>query len=92
MMFALLAAAAALAAPSPAPLSAPAPRDEAAKPATPAVEATSLPVVPTKAATPVRYCFLNVEEDHIMRGKICMTRKQWMWRGIDPLTYVGRNK
>ncbi|KQO58547.1 hypothetical protein [Sphingomonas sp. Leaf257] len=84
MMFALLAAAAALAAPLP--------REEAARPAATAVETAALPTAPTAAAKPTRYCFLNVEEDHIMRGKVCMTRKQWLWRGVDPLTYIGRTK
>ncbi|GAM00694.1 hypothetical protein [Sphingomonas parapaucimobilis] len=83
MMFALLAAAV---------LSAPSPREEAAKPAAPAVETAALPTAPTAAAKPTRYCFLNVQEDHIMRGKVCLTRKQWMWRGVDPLDYLGRNK
>ncbi|GAA3263070.1 hypothetical protein [Sphingomonas yabuuchiae] len=88
MMFALLAAAAALSAPS----SAPSPREEAVRPAAAAVETAALPTTPTAAAKPTRYCFLNVEEDHIMRGKVCMTRKQWLWRGVDPLTYIGRTK
>ncbi len=88
MMFALLAAAVALSTPS----SAPSPRDEVAKPAAPAVETAALPTAPAAAAKPTRYCFLNVEEDHIMRGKVCMTRKQWMWRGVDPFNYIGRTK
>lgn len=82
MMFALLAAAAALSTPSP--------REEAARPA--AAETAALPTAPTAAAKPTRYCFLNVEEDHIMRGKVCMTRKQWLWRGVEPLNYLGRTK
>jgi hypothetical protein len=84
MMFTLLAAAAALSVPSP--------RDEVAKPAAPAVETAALPTTLADDAKPTRYCFLNVQEDHIMRGKVCMTRKQWMWRGVDPLNYLGRNK
>ena len=84
MMFTLLAAAVALSAPSP--------REDVAKPAAPGVEAAALPTAPAAEAKPTRYCFLNVEEDHIMRGKVCMTRKQWMWHGVDPLNYIGRNK
>lgn len=83
MMFALFAAVAALSTPSP--------REEAARPAA-AVETAALPTAPTAAAKPTRYCFLNVEEDHIMRGKVCMTRKQWLWRGVEPLNYLGRTK
>ncbi|WP_294271665.1 hypothetical protein [Sphingomonas yabuuchiae] len=83
MMFTLLAAAA---------LSAPTPREDVAKPAAPAVETAALPTTAAADAKPTRYCFLNVQEDHIMRGKVCMTRKQWMWRGVDPLNYLGRNK
>ncbi|MDQ1229777.1 MULTISPECIES: hypothetical protein [unclassified Sphingomonas] len=84
MMFALLATAAALSAPSP--------RDDVAKPAPAPVEAAALPTAPAAAAKPTRYCFLNVQEDHIMRGKVCKTRKQWLWNGVDPLDYIGRNK
>ncbi len=84
MMFALFAAVAALSTPSP--------REEAARPAAAAVETAALPTAPTAAAKPTRYCFLNVEEDHIMRGKVCMTRKQWLWRGVEPLNYLGRTK
>lgn len=83
MMFTLLAAAA---------LSAPTPREDVAKPAAPAVETAALPTAAAADVKPTRYCFLNVQEDHIMRGKVCMTRKQWMWRGVDPLNYLGRNK
>ena len=79
----LLAAAAAL--------SAPTPREDVAKPAAPAVETAALPTAAAADVKPTRYCFLNVQEDHIMRGKVCMTRKQWMWRGVDPLNYLGRN-
>ncbi len=86
MMFALLATAAAL--------STPLPRDEVVKPAaTPAAtsaEVSALPTAPDPKTT--RYCFLNVEEDYIMRGKVCKTRAQWRWQGIDPLNYIGRNK
>lgn len=83
MMFALFAAAAALSTPSS--------RDEAVKPVAAPVEGSSLS---TAQADPqaTRYCFLNVQEDHIMRGKVCKTRKQWMWHGIDPLNYLGRKK
>ncbi len=84
MMFTLFAAAAAL--------SAPTPREDVAKPTAPAVETAALPTTAAADAKPTRYCFLNVQEDHIMRGKVCMTRKQWMWRGVDPLNYLGRNK
>lgn len=90
MMFALLATAAAL--------STPLPRDEvvklaatpAATPAATSAEVSALPTAPDPETT--RYCFLNVEEDHIMRGKVCKTRAQWRWQGIDPLNYIGRNK
>ncbi|WP_230482228.1 hypothetical protein [Sphingomonas sp. Leaf21] len=84
MMFAMLATAVAL--------SAPTPRDPAIKPASIAVDAGSLPTASVGGAKPVRYCFLNVEQDHVQRGKVCMTRKQWLWRDIDPLDYIGRNK
>ncbi|WP_294311180.1 hypothetical protein [uncultured Sphingomonas sp.] len=85
MMFALFAAVAALSTPSP--------REESARPAAAAaVETAALPTAPSAAAKPTRYCFLNVEEDHIMRGKVCMTRKQWLWRGVEPLNYLGRTK
>jgi hypothetical protein len=91
MVFALLAAAALTAAPAAA-----SPRDDAAKPATAPVaasaETTALPTAPSAATKPTRYCFLNVEEDHIMRGKVCKTRKAWLWNGVDPLNYIGRNK
>jgi hypothetical protein len=91
MIFALLAAAALTAAPATA-----SPRDDAAKPvAAPVAAATdvsALPTAPGAAAKPTRYCFLNVEEDHIMRGKVCKTRKAWLWNGVDPLNYIGRNK
>jgi hypothetical protein len=87
MIFALLAATAALTA-APATAS---PRDDVAKPVAAPAEATALPTVPA-AAKPTRYCFLNVEEDHIMRGKVCKTRKAWLWNGVDPLNYIGRNK
>jgi hypothetical protein len=91
MIFALLAAAALTAAPATA-----SPRDDVAKPATAPVatsaETTALPTAPGAAAKPTRYCFLNVEEDHIMRGKVCKTRKAWLWNGVDPLNYIGRNK
>ncbi|WP_322964187.1 hypothetical protein [Sphingomonas fuzhouensis] len=83
MMFALLAAAAALSALSP--------RENTVKPAAAPVEAGSLPT-PAAEAKPTRYCFLNVQEDHIMRGKVCKTRKQWLWNGVDPLDYIGRKK
>lgn len=82
MMFALLVTAA---------LSTAAPREEAVKPAAAPAEASSLPT-PQADPKATRYCFLNVEEDHIMRGKVCKTRAQWRFQGIDPLTYVGRNK
>lgn len=87
MILALLAATAALTAASP--------RDDVAKsaaaPAAASADGTALPTAPA-AAKPTRYCFLNVEEDHIMRGKVCKTRAQWRWLGIDPLNYIGRNK
>ena len=83
MLFALLAAAASL--------SAPLPRDEVAKPAATPIEASALPIA-SAPVKPTRYCFLNVEEDHIMRGKVCKTRKQWLWNGVDPLNYIGRKK
>ncbi|MEG3090491.1 hypothetical protein [Sphingomonas sp. PB1R3] len=87
MILALLAATAALTAASP--------RDDVVKPAAAPVaataDATALPTAPA-AAKPTRYCFLNVEEDHIMRGKVCKTRKAWLWNGVDPLNYIGRNK
>ncbi len=89
MMFVLLATTAALTAASP--------RDDAAKPvaapvAAASAETTALPTAPSAATKPTRYCFLNVEEDHIMRGKVCKTRKAWLWNGVDPLNYIGRNK
>ncbi|MDY0959115.1 hypothetical protein SOM26_10515 [Sphingomonas sp. CFBP8993] len=83
MILTLLAATAALTAASP--------RDDVVKPAAAPAAATALPTAPA-AAKPTRYCFLNVEEDHIMRGKVCKTRKAWLWNGVDPLNYIGRNK
>jgi len=85
MLFALIAAAAAslTAAPSheaevkPAPIAA----------AVPPAQAPGL--APAKT---VRYCFRNVQEDHIVVGKLCRTRAQWMWHGVDPLDYIGRRK
>ena len=64
------------------------PRDEEATlAATNAVAAAA----PAKAK-PVRYCFNDVEEDRILRGKVCRTRAQWLWRNIDPLDYINQKK
>lgn len=65
------------------------PRDGEAKPAT--ITAAVATVAPAKTK-PVRYCFNDVEEDHILRGKVCRTRAQWLWRNIDPLDYLNQKK
>ncbi|MGE7207453.1 hypothetical protein ACQKJZ_17470 [Sphingomonas sp. NPDC019816] len=65
------------------------PREAEAKPAT--MTAAVATIAPAKAK-PVRYCFNHVEEDHILRGKVCRTRAQWLWRNIDPLDYLNQTK
>ena len=65
------------------------PREAEAKPV--AMAAAVATVAPAKAK-PVRYCFNDVEEDRILRGKVCRTRAQWLWRNIDPLDYLNQKK
>ncbi|WP_294234533.1 hypothetical protein [uncultured Sphingomonas sp.] len=66
----------------------------AAAPGEDMLKPVDVPVPPVAAAParPVRYCFLTLEEDGRMPGKICKTRVEWRWRGIDPLAYLGRGR
>ncbi|WP_343527972.1 hypothetical protein [Sphingomonas sp.] len=69
------------------------PHEGAAKPiVNPTPASTSVAVVAAMPVKPTRYCFLHVQEDSIYRGKVCKTRKQWLWQGVDPFDYPARKK
>ena len=89
MLFAMLAIAAASMSSVQDGASRPGPSDIVAIAATATVTATPAQTVPNAST---RYCFLNVQEDHITRPKVCMTRAAWMRRDVDPLDYIGRRK